>query len=594
MIKLTESGTYTMQSSDLNVKLNNGREIRSTCPLCREHRGHPDDASLCVNVTTGAGICHHCHKKFLVTDYSEGFKDMTVKSTPKPINDMTDNLIPLDETSAQFLKKRCINPMLASSLGVRTSKIHGESYLAFPFFENGNIVNVQYKRTLEKGFHFAAGGKMVPWNAECILRGDKTSPLYITEGMMDALALIQCGFKNVISVSNGSGTRMETFDAYRTAIHDNFTHIVFAGDTDKEGIVLRNKVREYFSDMDVCVVNWEWNDFKGKDANDMLMSGGSANIKKCINNAVFDKYENYSVATVNNTALINLYKNGMPRGKGIGLTGLDRIIKFLPGYMYVVTGYPGAGKSSMVNFITMRLLKMYKWKTLFCTPEKMPAENHFTELISLLTGKKFDNGTLPEDEFLIAMRYLAGNVMHIREDLDDMDKILKAAANIVCRHNIKVFVIDPFIYLQIKDLRGVSETTKINEMLKKIRMFARKMKVMVIVVAHPRKPNPNAEHPRDSQMLYEISGSSGFNDICDNGIILSRPDDQGCRTKVVCGKSRFSYLGMVGETELLYDTRTGRYVDSSVGKCGKMFYDTENWTLADETDTDSYDYALPF
>ena len=596
MIKRTESGVYTMNCSDLDIKGQRGRELRSTCPLCREHRGHPSDPSLCVDITTGAGICHHCHERFLVTDYCEGLKNYHVPEKHLAEDEMTEGLVQLDEICCSYLKKRCINPVVAAGAGVRTSVIHGESFIAFPFYENGNVVNVQYKRTLEKGFHFAQGGKMIPWNADCIAQGDGTTPLYITEGMMDALALMQCGYKNVISVSNGSGSKMETFDAFHAAIRKNFSHIVFAGDTDTEGVVLRNKVKEYFSDMDVSVVTWEWYDFKAKDANDMLMSGGAVNIKNCINNAIFDKDNDYTVASVDNESLKRLYIKGMPRGKGIGIPGLDRILKFLPGYMYILTGYPGAGKSSFINFITMSLLKMYKWKTLFFTPEKMPEENHEAELISLITGKKFDKGELEPDELSVAMHYLAGNVMHISDEVDDLGKLLKIAAKIVRRHDIKIFVIDPFMYLAVKNLNGVSETTKITEMLKKVRLFARNMNVMVIVVAHPRKPNNNGEHPRLSQMMYEVAGSSGFFNICDNGIILERPDDKGCRMKVMCGKSRFPYIGMVGETEVMYDTKTGRYIDNDAHGCGKKFFDTQNWTLAYDytSDVTSKECVVPF
>lgn len=79
MLRQSSRGTYTLESSDLDIRFVSGKEARSTCPVCSATRHHPEDPSLSVDTTTGAGICHHCHARFLVTDYSDGLKPAEVK-----------------------------------------------------------------------------------------------------------------------------------------------------------------------------------------------------------------------------------------------------------------------------------------------------------------------------------------------------------------------------------------------------------------------------------------------------------------------------------------------------------------------------------
>ena len=600
MLRKSSKGIYLLESTDISIRSRSGKEVRAACPVCSATRHHPDDPSLSVDTTTGAGFCHHCHEHFMVTDYSEGLvHDKTIRTMPAAVSsDLMKGVVPLTSHCREYLASRGIDPGVAAAAGVGSITINGVQWLAFPFYENGKVVNVQYKRadSRNKEFRFSQGGKMVPWNADCILRGDGTTPLYITEGMMDAVALMQSGFQSVVSVPNGAGSRMEVFDGLKELITRNFTHIVFAGDTDAAGLGLRASVTDYFAGTDVAVVSWHWRDCDVKDANDMLMSGGTEAVAFCLRNAVFGSACSYSVASAGDSALINLYRNGRPKGKGISLASADKLIKYLPGCMYVVSGYPGTGKSTFIDYVTMSLLSLYGWRTLFYSPEKMPVENHLSELIEVLVGKSFDGGSMSESDMMMAAEYLSGNVMHIDDTTDDLDKILKIAASIVRRHGIKVFVIDPFMYLAIKNLGGMSETTKITEMLKKIRSFARDYNVVVMVVAHPRKPNANAQHPSLTEMLYEIAGSSGFFNTCDAGIFLERPDASSPCLKIMCCKSRNSDICHVGETVIEFVPERHRYTEvNSPGKVSSLF---TNWTekpiYFQRENVSSYECDAPF
>ena len=132
--------------------------------------------------------------------------------------------------------------------------------MAFRFLEHGLVFNVQYKSP-DKEFRFEKDCRIAPYNIDAVL-GAET--VYITEGMMDAAVLVQCGYESVISLPNGCGTRMSCFDPYREH------KIVYAGDTDPKGVEKRLEVARYFADNEFRYVEW----CEGKDANDVLMAGG--------------------------------------------------------------------------------------------------------------------------------------------------------------------------------------------------------------------------------------------------------------------------------------------------------------------------------
>ena len=56
-----------------------------------------------------------------------------------------------------------------------------------------------------------------------------------------------------------------------------------------------------------------------------------------------------------------------------------------------------------------------------------------------------------------------------------------------------------------------------------------------------------------------------------------RASEKNNKLKVMCGKSRFSYLGKLGEADIMFDTVNGRYADcTSYGQTSGVDY--SNWT----------------
>jgi twinkle protein len=104
---------------------------------------------------------------------------------------------------------------------------------------------------------------------------------------------------------------------------------------------------------------------------------------------------------------------------------------------------------------------------------------------------------------------------------------------------------------------------KIGRMLVKMKKFALTNKVMVLLVAHPKKmlKNKNSnqyEIPR----LYDISGSHHFFNVTDNGFVVHRDYDSGL-VDVYVQKVKHYFMGKLGYVTFDFDPITGRYKEQS-------------------------------
>ena len=113
----------------------------------------------------------------------------------------------MNETTIRLLEARGIDPEIAVKLGVDAhARDGGDDWIAIPYVFGGRIVNYKY-RTLagEKRFYQEPGATKCLWNADVIT--DQTLahlPLIITEGELDALVAMQCGYQRSVSVPDGA------------------------------------------------------------------------------------------------------------------------------------------------------------------------------------------------------------------------------------------------------------------------------------------------------------------------------------------------------------------------------------------------------
>ena len=566
--KETKRGFLIVPKADFDLKHIKGDIARSTCPACRDERGHPGDTSVKLNLKTGIGKCFHCGSKFIL---KEKFRTYNDRSRPVHKHDYKlpkcDDLKILHSPDIiAYLKSRKLDDedlMMRMHVmeGVRNFKGLDFACMAFPAYDGKVAVNCMY-RTVDKRLLQDSDCELIPWNIDAALG---QTELFITEGRMDALSIAHCGYENVISVANGSNFEVCNFDRFKYSHLDNLKTIYIAGDMDTPGQKLRKNLALYFGESRCKIVEWSWPVGKEmdevNDANECLIEGGKEAVKYCIDNAVDCPLSGVVTLTDVEDGMDDIRDNGLPDGKAIGLYELDNNMRFLEGQFIVLTGSPGTGKSTFADFIAVRLLVRFGWKCAVFSPEKRPIQEHYTEYASKLLGYNVhDKVNVHDGAYDRCKRYMDSNIFHIGGDIKkDMPTILHTAEQLIIKEDIKLLLIDPFAYIDLSHESGVTDYEKINENIRMLAEFATDKCICVILVAHPRKPVLLSSGKMAMPTLYDISGSSMFYNLCDTGIIMHK-DDSINRIVVYVDKIRSQpRMGTVGHAAICFDPESGRY-----------------------------------
>jgi twinkle protein len=208
-----------------------------------------------------------------------------------------------------------------------------------------------------------------------------------------------------------------------------------------------------------------------------------------------------------------------------GWNSFDNLAKIRLGYLMVVSGYPSRGKSYFVNNMLVNLSKKYDIKHLIASFEDTIG-SLYTTLFQIYVGKtinkiKYESGENAFEKVLCSDEYEFINE-HFKFFENDrtwsIDEIIKRTEIEYIKHGIKVLVIDPYNRLQ-NEYRD-REDKYIGSILAKLCTLAKRLNILVVFVAHPKKPAPGeANNPPN---LYDISGSGDWYNMSDYGIIVHR------------------------------------------------------------------------
>ena len=507
-------------------------KYRFHCPLCGDEQKHQKRTDGAFDEEKGVGHCFCCGANFFASKWTYQPQRRQMPRQPEI------SLGAYPSSIMAYLKERGLKPEVMHRLGVGWAELPADTpdgkktFLAFRFLEHGLVFNVQYKSP-DKEFRFEKGCRIAPYNIDAVL-GAET--VYITEGMMDAAVLVQCGYESVISLPNGCGTRMSCFDPYRE--HFRGVKIVYAGDTDPKGVEKRLEVARYFADNEFRYVEWA----EGKDANDVLMKGGEDVVRFCIEENSREVPPQGVVTVVDQMEQLNeLITNGVPRFPGINLHGFSHLVRFEPGRLMVISGSPGAGKSSFADYVMMSLAVQQAWKAAVYSPEKYPMSLHYFELGQILMGREMSRKNFPPQAIERALRFLRQNIFHISEECTSIEDIIATATQLVHQKGIRTLLIDPF-----------------NDGGRK---------------GEPQMPS-----------LYDIAGSADFYNKCDYGLILQRQrSDEYAKgatlTWIHVLKIRFRHLGQIGRRAFGYDSTCGRFVGTRDDNLSLREYDRSDWSV---------------
>ena len=536
-----------------NIEIPAGKtsgEVQTLCPQCSHTRKKKTDKCLSVNLDKKAWYCQHCTWKGAIIDRPEVVK----YELPEWKNNTTLSDKVLKWFEGRRITAATLNKMQITEQVEWMPQVSKEvNCICFNYFYEGQLINTKY-RDGAKHFKMHKGAELIPYNIDCLATAKE---VWIVEGEMDALSLIEAGIENVISVPNGAQPNLTFFDRFMPSF-DHIEKIHIAVDNDAPGIELRNAIAERFGKdkCDYIVFN------ECKDANEFLLLNGAFALRDAANS--FTEFPMVGVFSITDFLpdIENLYNYGLPAGADTGMWGFDQHLKFHKGYLTTITGVPGHGKSDFLDHIIVKLLQRHGWKGAFYSPENRPTELHISKLLKKISQRPFmGQDRMTQDEIYEALYLLENSIYFVKPEKDfTLESILSKVAELKNRRNIDWFVIDAWNKLEHQ--YSESETKYIGQSLDKLVNFCERYNVHCFLVAHPRKIAKRDGKNYDIPTLYDIAGSANFFNKTDNGITVYRNFDNNT-VEVHIQKVKFSHWGKVGQQNFTYDTATGLYVETT-------------------------------
>lgn len=524
---------YKHKLDEIGITLN--RSGKQTCPECSATRKNKSDK--CLSVTYGDdGVlykCHNCEWSGKVhyrqsTEYKKQYKKPTI---PK----YTDNKTELYE---YFQKRRITKETLEwYKIGINQNK-----EIIFPYYKNGELVNVKY-RTFDKKFRQEAETEKTFFGMNLLPEFNETKTLIIVEGEIDVLSCAEYGLFAVSVPQGASENRLECIDNCWDFLSQFETYIL-AVDNDSAGDKLKINLLNRLGKHKCKIANFK----QYKDANEILCDSG--NLAEIIKDAEYLSPD--GVITFNDCIdeINDFYTNGYTKGYLTGWEKLDNKLSIKTSRLMIVTGYPSRGKSFFVDNLLFNLSKQYGMRHLIASFENTNA-NHFARFAQIYMETKFSN--IPKEKIQEPFNFIANHFYRLNTDkLWTIDAICEAAELAVRKYGIKTLTIDP--YNRLKNEYTDREDKYIGSILAKLCMLAKKLDILIIFIAHPKKPDGEK-----MPTMYSISGSSDWYNMADYGLIIHR--DRNERTgelentpKVVIAKIKDFDIGdpSGGEVQLQY------------------------------------------
>tara|TARA_R110000822_G_scaffold19866_4_gene64451 strand:+ start:1754 stop:3172 length:1419 start_codon:yes stop_codon:yes gene_type:complete len=468
----------------------------------------------------------------------------------------------LNASHISFLEERGISCETASDAGVYSE---GQE-ICFPTFESGEIINLKY-RGPKKRFRQAPDGKQAFYHPEGLdLAIEEGKPLLIVEGELDCLAVLESRYAWVVSIPCGAPAK--EVDFYSVEEDNKFKFIwdampklkqvkkfILAGDDDEAGKVLNAELVKRLGAENCKFIQYPDD---CKDLNDVLLKYDAAKVNELIN-------------TAKDIPVVGLFKPdefpAIPEEFKVAYsTGYGREhdyhIKIHLGKLFILTGIPGHGKSEWADGLVLNLAQKHNWRVCICSTE-INNEEYQENTLKRIYRRPIENVSDAEqgralDFYNDKFRFITNSTM---DDFDlTLEKLIDLATISILRDNCKVLMIDP--WNEISHLRdsknGESETEYIGRAIRQLKKLARQYAILVIIVAHPSKPDERGKSKPPT--LYSISGSAHWSNKADFGVTVWREDLSGDRTELIINKiKRHGAMGHTGCIDIKLNKHTSRF-----------------------------------
>jgi twinkle protein len=553
----------------LGVKVKGNRtEQKCKCPNCvTVGKTNINDTCLSINLVSGLYNCHKCSWKGCVaeTEYKQDKMIVTYKLPVKP------NITKLSDEALQFFESRNINQSVILENKIAMTK--DGNGIVFPYFRDGILINYKTRVIKEKKFYQAKEAEPIMYNLDRI-KGQKE--IIVCEGEFDALSFEVAGFINHTSVNQGAPNENDNNVDKKLEcitncydVFENAETIFLAVDTDNNGIRLQKELIRRFGAEKCKIVDFD----DCKDANEYLIKYGAFELSQLLVTAKDVKIEGIFTLDDSFGSMLQGFRNGLERGETTYIDDVDQAWKWRKGEVNVWTGYQNEGKSLFLNQLS--LIKAYIDKDKFAvfSPENMPMDDFYNDLIEMLVGKTSDsfygNLQMSELEYLNASSFINKHFFLIYPDFDfKLETIFEKVKFLVRKQGIEHLIIDPYNTIEHLMRGGEREDLYISRFMAKLKRFAVENNISIHLVAHQNTARPNEKDGGryHKPNLNNIKGGGTFADKADNVLFIWRPNralDFRC-TQVVFGSQKIKKQKLVARPcevdNITFEFKANRYL----------------------------------
>jgi len=582
-----------LQSKGFETKEVNNQIVTNKCPFCQD--AEIDWTHFYLDLK-GRYCCHKCGARGNLIVLAKHFGDYDVKNlksqdagnldipvkTPKELERKAPKVLPqplnkdikkmkdsaeiyhqdlingFKEKSNTLIHRICDYLITERGFSIDTLKHFkigwtGQS-ISIPYFEKGNVVNIRFRKNpfdkndKIKKMYNTVGGKMTLFNSDVI---SQTNTLVITEGEFDAMSLYQKGWKNVISISCGANTFKQEWaemlkkQATIYLCYDN--DIIGTKGTevaiDKLGagrcyrIVLPKGLQEQKKDL---------NDFFVKDKKTI------DNFHELFNKAEKVKIEYEHIKHIKEFAQETkeaMQHSGILRGLSTGYPLLDNIWSGMrKGDLIVISGDTGLGKTFIIQNIILNLAREGVTSLLFSLEQ--PIDEIIERFLMLeqfdFQAEKKKNEVNAIKQLDLILDDLKNMPVYLYSGYENLHTTLlgEVAEKGVKDFGCEVLFIDHLHYFAGGDRR--QRTVEIGDIIRYIKLLARKLNIPIILVCHLRKLLQEGTIPT----LDDLKDSSSIKQDADIVGLLYRKRNENTRllseiTTMNIDKNRHGRIGKV-------------------------------------------------
>lgn len=424
------------------------------------------------------------------------------------------------------------------------------------------------------------------------------APLLICEGEVDCLSAIEAGFQNAVSVPLGS-SNLHWIDENLEWL-DQFDSIIICSDNDEAGIKMQKACIPRLGSwrtkvVDIPALPIGKSGRTAKDLNEVLYVAGKEKVLELILDA-----KDSPVPSVADLSDIEPTEYEDVGGVTFGLKAIDdELMRLFFGTLTIVSGQPGAGKSSLLTQLMCNALDHEHAAWIFSGELPNGVEKSWFNYIFAgprnvedAVSRRGNPYKKISDATLGAINKAYKGQWYIyRDDYDNnLDKLISSMTDTVRKYGVRCIILDNFMCIDTQDTE--EELRSQTQAIKKLIEFAKKFQAAVVLVCHPRKMDSGT-----NVGIYDIAGTSNIVNLAHRTIGLRRVTDAERDNAEKYSERRRKLLKYDVIVTIIKDRMFGRqnidvglYYDAS---SRRFFCDMEEYDRRFSWDKKPYQSPLP-